>query len=151
MDRLQQYCAKRQAPPLSATTKQRINRQHPDEETEISKTWKRMWRILSSVCTTSLWIQRNRVVFQQEEVTAESSAQWFWETAMRQLRAIATRERRKPDTQLQGIRLLLCQQVLEDRSREHAPQVVSPVHPPDLIKAPALLTRLRQYQTSSRQ
>jgi hypothetical protein len=29
--------------------------------------------------------------------------------------------------------------------------VVSPVQPPDLTKAPALLTRLRQYQISSRQ
>jgi hypothetical protein len=29
--------------------------------------------------------------------------------------------------------------------------VMSPVQPPDLNKAPALLTRLRKYQTSSRQ
>jgi hypothetical protein len=144
-------CASRKAPPLSATTKKRIQETHPDEVKQYQEEWKRLWRILTSICLTSLWTQRNRVIFQQEEVTAESSAQEYWTTAMRQLRAVAKRERSKPDKQIQGIRLSLCQQALDDRSREHSPRVMSPVQPPDLNKAPALLTRLRKYQTSSRQ
>jgi hypothetical protein len=147
----QQYCASRKAPPLSKTTKSRMRKAYPDDEKEYQDEWRRIWRILSSVCMTSLWIKRNTVVFQQEETTAEASAQEFWVTAMRQLRALAKRERSKPEKQIQGIRLSLCQQVLDDRSREHPRSVVSPVQPPDLTKAPALLTRLRQYQISSRQ
>jgi hypothetical protein len=146
---LQAHCASRRSPPLSASTRKRIQRIHPDEEQQYVAEWKRIWRILASVCLTSLWIQRNRVVFQHDEVTKESSAEESWATAIRQLHALAKRERSKPDKQEQGIRLLLSLRVLEDRSREHPPSGTSPVQSPDQSKAPALLTRLRQFQTSS--
>ncbi|EGZ15019.1 hypothetical protein PHYSODRAFT_506285, partial [Phytophthora sojae] len=48
----------------------------------------------------------------------------------------------------QGTRLLLCLRKLARQPREPSPMVASPVQPPDRYKAPALLTRLRLYQTS---
>jgi hypothetical protein len=145
----QRSCASRQAPELSEVVRKRIREDTPDDEKEVTKVWTRMWRILASVCITTLWIQRNRVVFHQEEITAEASAQEFWATGTSQLRALSKRERRTQDKQIQGARLYLCQQEMEQRPREHSPQVMSVVQPPDHDTAPALLTRLRTNQTSS--
>jgi hypothetical protein len=136
---------------MSAGMARRIKEYTPDNVKEMETEWKRMWRILASVCITSLWIQRNRVVFHQEEITADRSAQEFWATGLRQLRALSKRERRSSDRQIQGARLHLCQQELEHAPREQSPQVRSPEQPPDQHTAPALLSRLRNYQTSSHQ
>jgi hypothetical protein len=145
----QTSCASRKAPSMSAGMARRIKEHTPDDEKEMVTEWTRMWRILASVCITSLWIQRNRVVFHQEEMTADRSVQEFWATRLRQLRALSKRERRSSDRQIQGARLHLCQQELERTPREQSPQVRSPEQPPDHDKAPALLSRLRTYQTSS--
>eukprot|EP00644_Phytophthora_capsici_P003453 jgi/Phyca11/549079/estExt2_Genewise1Plus.C_PHYCAscaffold_310143 len=146
----QPNCANRQAPPLSAFMRASIRSSFFDEEQEYTEEWKRMWRITSSICSTNLWMQRNRTIFQQEKTTEELSVKAFWSTAMRQLKAIARREQRKPETQEKGTRLRICQAALASRPRERPPRVVSPVQPPDLSKEPALLTRLRTTQTSSR-
>ncbi|ETO83070.1 hypothetical protein F444_02847 [Phytophthora nicotianae P1976] len=74
-ERFQEACASRKAPALSRFIKAQLGRDHPDEETQYVKEWKRMWRIMCSICMTSLWIQRNRVVFQQEEITIDN----FWD------------------------------------------------------------------------
>jgi hypothetical protein len=53
-------CASRGA----STTRQKwLQLEHPDEVKEYATTWKRLRRILCSVCITSLWIQRKRKVF----------------------------------------------------------------------------------------
>ncbi|KAG1689573.1 hypothetical protein DVH05_002082 [Phytophthora capsici] len=108
-----------------------------------------MWRIMCNICATSLWIQRNQVVFQQEEVTIDSSVMEFWLTSQQQLRAIAKRERRQPEKLESGTRLLLCLQQLEKIPTEKSPTEKSPVQPPDQALEPALLARLRIKQTSS--
>ncbi|KAE8965141.1 hypothetical protein PR001_g28821, partial [Phytophthora rubi] len=95
-------CASRTAPALAQGIADRFNHEHPDDAQQYVAIWKRIWHILCSVCITTLWIQRNRVVFNQEEVTEESSVQEFWTTGMRQLTALAKRERRNPDTVIQG-------------------------------------------------
>uniref|UniRef100_M4BML1 RxLR effector candidate protein n=1 Tax=Hyaloperonospora arabidopsidis (strain Emoy2) TaxID=559515 RepID=M4BML1_HYAAE len=100
------------------------------------------------ICVTTLWIQRNRVVFQREDVTLEGSVEEVWKTGMRQLRAVAKREFRRIETEFQGARLLLCQRQLARQPREPPPMVTSPVQPPDSNEEPALLTRLKIYQTS---
>ena len=142
------FCATRRAPGLFAVVKNRLLKEHSDENQEYSKLWVRMWRILSSVCFTSLWIQRNRVTFHHETVTLDGSVNEFWASGMRQLRAVAKREYRRTDTQIQGARLLLCQLLLARQPRDPSPMVTSPVQPPDSQEEPALLTRLRIYQTS---
>ncbi|ETN10387.1 hypothetical protein PPTG_10525 [Phytophthora nicotianae INRA-310] len=148
--RFQEACASRKAPVLSRVIKAQLGRDHPDEETQYAKEWKRMWRILCSICMTSLWIQRNRVVFQQEEITVDRSVLEFWTTSQQQLRGIAKRERRKPETMEIGTRLLLCQRQMEKIPTEKSPKETSPVQPPDQTLEPALLARLRIKQTSSR-
>ena len=91
-------CANRCAPSISTVVQAQLERCHPDEVTAYTAVWTRIWHILSSVCITRLWMQRNRVTFQQEDVTIAGSVHEFWESGMRQLRAIAKRERRRIDT-----------------------------------------------------
>ena len=69
-----------------------LARYHPDEVTAYTAVWTRIWHIVSSVCITSMWMQRNRVTYQQENVTIVDSVHEFWESDMRQLRAVAKRE-----------------------------------------------------------
>ncbi|EGZ11078.1 hypothetical protein PHYSODRAFT_519249 [Phytophthora sojae] len=134
------HCAKREAPTLSKKTKQWLAQEHPDDVDAFTNEWKRIWRILSSICVTHLSIQRNRAVYQHEVVTIAGSVHEFWKPGLRQLRALAKRECRRVDSKIQGTRLLFC---LRKLARQP-----SPVQPPDRYKAPALLTRLRLYQTS---
>jgi hypothetical protein len=89
------------------------------------------------------------VVFQQDETNEESSQNEIWTTEIRQLKALAKRERRQPEHQINGMRLQLCINELENDTRETSPKGTSPVQPPDR-KEPALLARLRINQTSSR-
>ena len=119
-------CASRRAPELSKVVQERLTRHHPDEVDAYAAVWKRIWRILSSICITSLWIQRNRVTFQRAQVTIANSVNEFWTTSMRQLRAVAKRDSRRPDTKLDGTRLMLCQRVIASEPREPSPQVTSP-------------------------
>ena len=141
-------CASRSAPTLSKVVEDRLRRDHPDEDMEYAKVWRRLWRLLSSICVTTLWIQRNRVVFKREAVTLAESVDEFWQTGMRQLRAVAKREFRRTETRIQGARMLLCHRQIARQPREPSPMVTSPVQPPDSNEAPALLTRLKIYQTS---
>ncbi|EEY60956.1 uncharacterized protein PITG_01197 [Phytophthora infestans T30-4] len=150
IESFQLSCANRKAPPVTPSLVEKMQKTYPDDIKHIILEWKRIWHILCTICLTSLWTQRNRVVFQQAQVTEDSSATEFWGTAMRQLRALGKRECRQPETQLRGTHLLLCLRVLEQKPREHPRQRVSPEQPLDLQEEPALLTRLRKYQTASR-
>ena len=113
-------CANTRAPRLSTMVQDQLERGHPDEVTAYTAVWTRIWHILSSVCITRLWmrlirrschfqncmpaaratlaLQRNRVTFQQEDVTIAGSVHEFWESGIRQLRAVAKREGRRIDT-----------------------------------------------------
>jgi len=95
-------CASRQAPGLSKVVRDQLNRAYPDEEAAYADVWRRIWVILSSICIARLWLQRNRVVFQHAIMTIEGSVQEFWETGMRQLRAIGKRESRRADSSING-------------------------------------------------
>ena len=52
---------------------EQLTRHHPDEVAAYAVVWNRIWHILRSVCITSLWIQRNRVTFEQADVTITGS------------------------------------------------------------------------------
>lgn len=149
IQRFQNNCASTKAPEISTVITQRLKIIFPDEEDEFTAQWKRMWSIMCNICTTCLWMQRNRVVFQHAEVTIASSVQEFWTTGIRQLKAIAKRERRRPDRLEQGTRLLLCQAQLERNPQERPPPEASHEQPLDQ-QEPTLLARLRINQTSSR-
>jgi len=60
-------------------------------------------------------------LFQQALITPEDSADEFWEMVMRQLKALAKRERQQPVRQIHRIRLLLCQQALTELPIEYSP------------------------------
>jgi len=148
VEQLQRQCASRTAPRLSEHTARRLKTDFPDEDEQVAKQWRRIWHIMSSVCVTSLWIQRNRVIFQHETITIEQSREEFWGTGSRQVQALAKRERRRPDTLLQGTWLLLCCEAFDEQPREKSTRKTGPVQPPSSKESPALLTRLRQYQAS---
>jgi len=145
---VQRNCANRQAPTLSVKTARRLKADYPDTEDQVTKQWKRLWHVLSSVCITTLWIQRNRVMSQHEEITLAQSVQEFWTTGLRQFQALGKRERRHPETLLQGTWLLLCCAELEKPPREQTQHQTRPVQPPHSQELPELLTRLRQFQAS---
>ncbi|POM75681.1 LOW QUALITY PROTEIN: RxLR effector candidate protein [Phytophthora palmivora] len=101
----QQYCASRTAPGISKTIAAKLQNRYPDDMEEFIMEWKRMWKLLATISITGLWIQRNRAVFNHEVQTLEGGKLEVWEMGLRQLKAVAKREIRKPDTALRGIRL----------------------------------------------
>ena len=108
--------------------------------------WKRIWWILCSVCISTLWIQRNRVVHEHLQLSLQGSVRKVCANGLRQLRALSARERRKLHSRVQGIRLWQCIEILDAStapSRASHP-VVSHVRPPD-HSTPALL---RTFQRS---
>jgi len=139
LDHFQRNCANRKAPKLSRVIKQQIRHDHSDEKDEYEKEWKRIWRIRSSVCQTSLWIQRNKVIFHEETITVEGSMNSYWTTVIRQMKAIGKRERRSLHKIQQGTRLLLCLSALKSQPTEMPPTTASLAQPPDRTSEPALL------------
>ena len=70
-----------------------IGRLFPNTVGEIGRAWVRIWWIACSICFATLWAQRNRVVHNREETTADQA-----KSELRQLQAVAVREHRfNPD------------------------------------------------------
>ena len=90
--------ANRCAPRLSTVVQTQLARYHLDEVLAYTTVRTRIWHILSTVCITNLWLQRNRVPWQQRNVTIADSVHEFWESGMKQLRAVAKREYRYRNT-----------------------------------------------------
>lgn len=111
-----------------------------DEATEYKREWKRMWWILRTVCMTVSWLQSNRVVHQGSKATIESSVAAFQAAGLRQLRALAKRERQNPRT----TRVLFCLELtLFQQDPKEAPRhEASHVQPPGPPSAPALLSEV---------
>ena len=142
-------CLSRTPPPMSRTLLQRLQRAFGDTVEEYIAQWKRIWWILCSVCISTLWIQRNRAVHEQQRLSLQGSVLEFSSNGLRQLRALSARERRTLHSRVQGIRLWQCIELLDDttapsRASHH---VVSHVQPPG-NSTPALLIWLRTFQRS---
>ncbi|EGZ07793.1 hypothetical protein PHYSODRAFT_419331, partial [Phytophthora sojae] len=60
------------------------------------------YRSLATVCSTTQWMQRNRLIFEGESTSAEKSCVEFRVTGVRQLKAIARRDKSCPQTVEQG-------------------------------------------------
>ncbi|KAJ8519518.1 hypothetical protein ON010_g18071 [Phytophthora cinnamomi] len=63
-------CASRAAPQISRPIQDKLATVFDDEAEAYEGEWKRLWRILCTICTASLWVQRNRVVHQGGQVSA---------------------------------------------------------------------------------
>ncbi|TDH68627.1 uncharacterized protein CCR75_003565 [Bremia lactucae] len=143
------YCMARTPPPLSRTLFQRLQQAFGNTVAEYIVQWKRIWWILCSVCISTLWIQRNRVVHERQQLSLLGSVQEFFSNGLRQLRALSARERRTLPSRVQGIRLWQCIELLGEiivLSRA-SHQVASHVQPPG-ISTLALLIWLRTFQKS---
>ncbi|OWY94387.1 RxLR effector protein, partial [Phytophthora megakarya] len=74
MAQYMKYCAKRQAPPIPTKRKETLHLYEPDNAEKMEDMWKRIWRISSSICITSLWTQRNRIIFEKEKNPSRTSS-----------------------------------------------------------------------------
>ena len=126
------YCMARTPPPLSRTLSRRLQRAFGDTVAEYIVQRKRIGWVLCSVCISTRWTQRNRVVHEQQQLSLLGSVREFCSNGLRQLRALSARERRTLHSRVQGIRLWQCIELLDDttapsRASHHA---VSHVQPP---------------------
>ncbi|OWZ21351.1 LOW QUALITY PROTEIN: RxLR effector protein [Phytophthora megakarya] len=138
-------CARRKAPGIpNKARKMELNVYEPDEQEAMEHMWKRVWRIACSICITTLWSQRNRVIFEQEEISLDQAMQEFWSSCIRQLQAIAKRERRLPHTRITGTRLYLGTQLLQQTPGG----IPSKVEIQEQQQQLMLLNRLQAFQTS---
>lgn len=139
-------CANRQAPAISRNLQLLIARRFQDDSEAAEKEWKRIWHIMSTVCQTTLWTVRNDVVFRDDHASVSASTARFWDTGLRQLRALTKREHRGADTAIRGARLHACLELFAQDPRGF------PHHPgtshDQLPVNPALISWLRNYQRS---
>uniref|UniRef100_A0AAV1UHM7 Secreted protein n=1 Tax=Peronospora matthiolae TaxID=2874970 RepID=A0AAV1UHM7_9STRA len=106
-----------------------------------------MWWVFCSICITTLWVQRNRVVHEGHSVTLAGCIHECTVLSFRQLHALALRGRRQLHTQVAGTRLMQCIGLLTMAPYRALHTAVSHVKPPD-HPTPALLSWLRSFQTS---
>uniref|UniRef100_M4BZS2 RxLR effector candidate protein n=1 Tax=Hyaloperonospora arabidopsidis (strain Emoy2) TaxID=559515 RepID=M4BZS2_HYAAE len=83
-----------------------------------------------SICITTLWVQRNRVVHEHKAVTLERCVQEFKLQSLRQLLALAARERRQIHKEVDGVRLMQCMELLTLPPSRASSTAVSHVQPP---------------------
>ncbi|EGZ19827.1 hypothetical protein PHYSODRAFT_496952, partial [Phytophthora sojae] len=123
-------CASRVSPPFTTDLRRRFSSAFLDQTDDYAREWKRIWWVMSTVCMTVLWTQRKQVVHNGGQVTIASSVAAFQQAGLRQLRALARRERGNPRTIVQGTRLLICLDLFQRAPREAPRPEASHVQPP---------------------
>ena len=98
----------RQAPALPDRQRIRIHQKLPEDSVAGVVVWDRLWFIMSSICLTHLWRERNDAVFRGKQTAALRSAEHFWEVGIWHLNAVAKREHRGPDTAVAGAIMHTC-------------------------------------------
>lgn len=134
----------RQAPVLPARQRIRIHNQLLDDLDAGVAAWNRIWFLMSSICLSHLWSERNDAVFRGVQSTASHSAARFWELGLH-LTALAKREHRGPDTAVVGALLHTCLDLFALEPRDGS---VSSGDSYDALPYPKLVSWLRMYQTS---
>lgn len=97
-------CANRQAPIIPASQRALLLERFQDDAPAGEQVWRQIWFLMSSICITHLWCERNDAVFRGVQSTTSQSVEQIWTTGVRQLYALAMRERRGPATVLQVAR-----------------------------------------------
>ncbi|KAL3665572.1 hypothetical protein V7S43_009606 [Phytophthora oleae] len=65
----------------------------------------RIWWTYCSIATTALWLNRNGIIFRAEWIPIQQRQQEIWQATMRQLRASALQDSKRPETKVQGLYL----------------------------------------------
>ncbi|OWZ18032.1 RxLR effector protein [Phytophthora megakarya] len=120
-----------------------------DDTDACEKEWKRIRWVLSTICVTTSWIQRNRVVHQRRELSLGGCVEEFRTNELWHLNALAKRERRNPRTIVQRMRLQTCLELLEQTPKEAPASGVSDVQPGDQLRVPELIPWLKTFKTIS--
>ena len=106
--------------------------------------WNGIRFLMSSICLTRLWIERNDAVFKGERTSVPQSISRYWEVGIRQLTALAKREHRGVDTVIQGA---LLHAGLDLFTIEPRVLLETTVESHETLPDPVLLSWLRSFQT----
>ena len=138
-------CATRRAPAIPTRQDHQLLIRLQDDYEAGVKVWQRIWFLMSSICLSHLWKERNDAVFRGVQTTVAHSVARFWAHGVRQLTALAKRDHRCPDTAVQGAIMHACLDLftLEPRDFPVASEVCH-----DSSPTPVLLSWLRSFQTS---
>lgn len=138
-------CANRRAPSIPQAMKDQLLRRFQDDVVAGETGWTRVCFLLSSMCLTHLWTERNDAVFRGLHTTSSQSVHRFWSGGIRQLTALALREHRSAATFIQGAQLHACIEILLlEPKRSAVVDTVSHVTTPE----PVLISWLQSFQSS---
>ena len=98
----------RQAPILPDRQRIRIHHMLPDDFASGVAFWDRLKFIMSSICLTHLWSERNDAFFRGLQTKVLHRATLFWDVGIRHLTALEKREHRSPGTVVAGVILHTC-------------------------------------------
>ena len=91
----------RQAPSISVSKRLRLTKRFLNDADAAVAVWHMIWFLMSSICLTHLWVERNTAVFKGERTSVSRSISRYWEVGIRQLTALSKREHRGVDTVVQ--------------------------------------------------
>ena len=135
----------RQAPSITVRQRLRLTKRFQDEADAAVVVWSRIWYLVSSICLTHLWIERNDAVFKGERTSVPQSISRYWEVGIRQLTVLAKREQRGVDTVVQGA---LLHAGIDLFNIEPGVFSETRVESHETLPDPVLLSWLRSFQTS---
>ena len=139
-------CANRRATAIPRYRKALLVDRFDDDAPGAGLGWQRIWTILTTVCHTRLWTDRNAVVFRGADQYGHNGTEQQWEACIRQLRAVAKREDRAAATAIRGATLNACIELLIRQPRGSPLfQGIGHDQPPG---TPALISWLRTFQRS---
>ena len=137
--------ANRQAPAISPRLRQRLLKRFTEDAAAGVRVWKRIWFLMSTMCLTHLWQERNDAVFRGVLTTTSQSVTHFWESGLRQLLALAKREHRGISTVVQGALLHAAIELFTQAPRDIG---VASSNSHETLPDPDLISWLRSFQTS---
>ena len=105
-------CANRRASSQPHRLRELLIHRFQDDHQAAGEEFRRIWFVLYSICQVHLWVERNAAVFRGKLLYTVGSASAFWESRLRQLKAIALREHRSAVTAVSEMRLLACIELL---------------------------------------
>eukprot|EP00644_Phytophthora_capsici_P015084 jgi/Phyca11/127743/e_gw1.71.139.1 len=147
LEAFKSYFAARETPEIGTRMKQRIVNRYGQWRPENAEMVQRIWWALCSIGFTLLWQLRNQVVHKGEKWRARQQLEYMWSTCLRQLQAVARRDRFLAETRVAGLQFQLTLECFLDMTPDQDP--LDPAPPPAKWLRQTkhrLINRLKLYQ-----